>query len=120
MRLLPFVLTAIGLTTRIFQVPQERWASVLIALRLRTSDFGQYYTIAITTIFFYDFLLTLADEVSHVVNVPSPAFIDPPVKDQIRLAGKKIVGYVGRIARRTAFVDDPVVFAIFIVVRSTP
>ena len=34
------------------------------------SDFHQYYTIATTTIFFYDFLLTLADEVSHVVSMP--------------------------------------------------
>ena len=39
-------------------------------LRLRTSDFRQYYTIAATTIFFYDFLLTLADEVSRVIRVP--------------------------------------------------
>ena len=37
-------------------------------LRLRTSDCDQYYTIATFTVFFYDFLLTLADEVSHIVS----------------------------------------------------
>ena len=38
-------------------------------LRLKTSDRNQYYLIAGTTILFYDFLLTLADEVSHVIGV---------------------------------------------------
>ena len=32
-------------------------------------DHGQYHAIAAATVFFYDFLLTLADEVSHVVSV---------------------------------------------------
>jgi len=33
------------------------------------SGYDQYYSIATTTIFFYDFLLTLADEVSHVIGL---------------------------------------------------
>ena len=37
-------------------------------LRLRLSDCDQYYALATTVIFFYDFLLTLADEVSHTVG----------------------------------------------------
>ena len=44
-------------------------------------------------------------------------FIDPPTEDQIRLAGQEIVGYVERIACRTAFIDDVIVFAIFLAVR---
>ena len=42
------------------------------------------------------------------------------MKDQLRLAREEIMGYVGRIARRTALVDDPIVFMIFLVVRSVP
>ena len=38
------------------------------------SDYDQYYKIATTTIFFYDYFLTLADEVSHVIRV-SPRYI---------------------------------------------
>ena len=45
-------------------------------------------------------------------------FIVPPAKDQIRLAGEEIMGYVGRIAFRTAPVDDLIVFVIFLAVRS--
>jgi len=45
-------------------------------------------------------------------------FIVLPAKDQIRLAGEEIMGYVGRIARRTAPVDCLIVFAIFLAVRS--
>ena len=84
--------------------------------RLGTSDHVQYYALATTTIFFYDFLLTLGDEVSHVVSVSFAAFIVPAVKGQIRLAGEEIMGYVRRIARRTASVDDLIVFAIFLAV----
>jgi len=76
--------------------------------------------IATTTILFYDFFLTLADEVSHVVSVSFVEFIDPPVKDQIRLAGEEIMGCVRRVGCRVAFVDDLVVFAIFLAVRSAP
>ena len=47
-------------------------------------------------------------------------FIIPPVKDQIRLAREEIMGYVGIIACRTAFVDDVIVFAIFLAVCSPP
>ena len=56
---------------------------------------------------------------SHVVSVSFATFIVPPVKGQIRLAGGEIVGYVGRIARRTAFVDDLIVFGVFLMVRSS-
>jgi len=53
----------------------------------------------------------------------SPTFlfatcIDPLVKDQIRLAGKEIMGYVGRIACCMAYADNLVVFAISIAVCS--
>jgi len=40
----------------------------------------------------------------------------PPVKGQILLAVGEIVGYVRRIACRTASVDDLIVFAIFLAV----
>ena len=67
----------------------------------------QYYSIAATTIFFYDFLLTLSDEVSRVIGVLFAKFIAPPMKGRIRVAGEEIMGYVGgSVARRTAFVDD--------------
>ena len=48
------------------------------------------------------------------------AFIDPLVKDQIRLAREEIMGYVGRITCRVALVDNLIVFGIFLAVRSTP
>ena len=40
------------------------------------------------------------------------------MEDQIRLAGEEIMGYVARITYRTAFLDDVIVFAIFLAVRS--
>ena len=86
--------------------------------RLRTSDCDQYYAIATTTIFFYDFLLTLGDEVSYVVSVSFATFIVPAVKGQIRLAGKEVMGCVGRTAYRMASVDVLIVFGIFFAVRS--
>ena len=45
----------------------HRFVSLLL---LRMTDYHQYYIAATTTIFFYDFLLTLPDEVSHVVRTP--------------------------------------------------
>ena len=51
---------------------------------------------------------------------PFATFILPLVKDQIRLAREEIMGYVQRIARRTPFVDDLVVFGIFLAVCSPP
>ena len=48
---------------------------------------------------------------------PFARFIDPPVEDRIRLAREEIMGCVARITCRTAFVDDVIVFAIFIAVR---
>ena len=38
-------------------------------LRLGVRDYDQYYVVAITTVLCYDYLLTLADEVSHTVSV---------------------------------------------------
>jgi len=55
------------------------------------SDSYQYYAIATTTIFFYDFLLTLADEVSYIVSVSFATFIAPPLEGQIRMAGEEIM-----------------------------
>jgi len=86
--------------------------------QLKTTDCDQYYAIATTTIFFYDFLLTLGDEVSRVIGVSFATFTVLATKGQIRLAGKEVMGYVGRIACRTASVDDLTVFAIFLAVRS--
>ena len=37
-------------------------------LRLRMSDRDQYYTLATSAVFFYEFLLTLEDEVSHIID----------------------------------------------------
>jgi len=81
-------------------------------------DCDQYYSIATTTLLFYDFLLTLGDEVSRVTDVSLATFIVHPVKDQIRLAREEIIGCVGRITRYTAFIDDVIVFVVFIAVRS--
>ena len=47
-------------------------------------------------------------------------FIFSLVKDQIRLAREEIMGYAGRITYRTAFNDDVIVFAIFLVVCLPP
>ena len=30
---------------------------------------GQYYALAVATLFFYDYFLTLADEVSHLIGI---------------------------------------------------
>ena len=49
---------------------------------------------------------------------PFATFIVSLVKDQIRLAGEEIMGYVGRAAFCTPLADDAIVFAIFLVVRS--
>ena len=45
-------------------------------------------------------------------------FILPPVEDQICLAREENMGYARRIARRTAFIDEVIVFVVFIAVRS--
>jgi len=57
-------------------------------LRLRTSDCDQYYTIATFTVFFYDFLLTLADEVGHVLSF-SFRYIYWPFRERSNTAGKE-------------------------------
>ena len=49
---------------------------------------------------------------------PFATFIDSLVKDQIRLAREEIMGYTGRITCCTAFIDNVIVFAIFLAVRS--
>ena len=51
---------------------------------------------------------------------PFARFILPPVEDKIRLAREEIMGYAGRTAWCTTFVDDLIVFAIFLVVCSPP
>ena len=120
---LPFISSAVGLTPPFDAGIPSAAAKVRIDFhhsqsRLGTSDRVQYYTFAITTIFFYDFLLTLGDEVSYVVSVSFAVFIVPTVKGQIRLAGEEIMGCVGRTACRMASVDDLIVFAIFLAVSS--
>jgi hypothetical protein len=41
-------------------------------------DWDKYYTIAATAILFYDFLLTLPDEVSHIISIAIRR-VTPPV-----------------------------------------
>ena len=43
-------------------------------------------------------------------------FIASPAKGQVRLEWEKIMEYAGRITCCTAFVDDVIVFAIFLAV----
>jgi len=57
------------LELRIPQYRSEGMHRFSLILRLRMRDWDQYYSIAVTTIFFYDFLLTLGDEVSHITSV---------------------------------------------------
>jgi len=58
-------------------------------LRLtRTSDRDQYYTIATSTIFFYDFLLTLGDEVSRVFSF-SFRYIYCPSRERSNTVGEE-------------------------------
>ena len=47
---------------------------------------------------------------------PFTKFITSPVKDQIRLAWKEIMGYAGSITCCTTFIDGVIVFAIFLAV----
>jgi hypothetical protein len=51
---------------------------------------------------------------------PLATFIVPPAKDKICLAREEIMGYGGRITCRAPFIDDLIVFAIFLAVRSPP
>jgi len=62
----------------------------------------------------------MEDEASHAVGAPLRQTYWSPVKDQIRLAGEEIMGYVEIIAGRTAPVDDLTVFGIFLAVCSAP
>ena len=55
--------------TPLSPVPQGRWASFFIIFATETRDYDQYYGVAAATIFFYDYFLTLADEVSHLISV---------------------------------------------------
>jgi hypothetical protein len=60
------------------------------------NDRGQYYSIAATTILFYDFLLTLPDEVSHAIGVSIRcAYCSPPQKIRYAWHGKKSWGTEG-------------------------
>ena len=49
--------------------------------------YDQYYSIAVAAILFYDFFLTLADEVSHVVSVPF-RYTYCPSRDRSNTPGK--------------------------------
>jgi hypothetical protein len=80
-------------------------------------DRDKCYSIAIITILFYDFLLTLPDEVGHVAGASLAGYIVALVKDRMCLAGEEIMGYAGRITC-TTFIDGVIVFAVFLAVRS--
>ena len=80
MRPLPSIPSAIGLTPPFDDDIPSNAGKVRIDFhcsqpRLRTTDRDQYYAIATATILFYDFLLTLGDEVSHVISVSFATFI---------------------------------------------
>jgi hypothetical protein len=49
---------------------------------------------------------------------PFAKFITPPVIDRICLAREEVMGYAGRISRLEAFIDDVIVFGVFLMVRS--
>jgi hypothetical protein len=49
---------------------------------------------------------------------PLAKLIIPLVEGHLRLAREEIMGYAGRVTCCIQFIDDVVVFAIFIVVRS--
>jgi hypothetical protein len=52
---------------------------------------------------------------------PFVTFIVPPAEDQIRLEREEIMGYVGgSLVIRHPAIDDIIVFAIFLAVRSPP
>jgi len=51
------------------------------------SDCDQYYLVAVTAIFFYDFLLTLGDEVSRVIGV-SPRYVYRPPYERSNTLGE--------------------------------
>ena len=84
--------------------------------------FGQYYSTVVTTILFYDFFLTLADEVSHVVGVSFRYTYHTSCErsNMLGRGGNRGVCYVRGTVCRTALVDDLIVFAIFLAVRSPP
>ena len=64
--------------------------SSFVRLGVRSCD--QYYTIGTTTLLFYDYLLTLGDEVLRcVINIHPTRLIS--LKGQIRLVRKEIMGY---------------------------
>jgi len=61
-------------------------------LRLGMKGRDQYYSLAATTICFYDFFLTLADEVSCVANVSLAMFVTLSQKIKYAWHGKKSWG----------------------------
>ena len=82
--------------------------------------YDQYYAIAVAAVLFYDFFLTLADEVSISLPFPFTKLTIPPVTDRVRLEREEIMGSVRRIICRTALVDDLIVFAVFVAVCPPP
>ena len=73
--------------------------------------------LATATVLFYDYLLTLADEVSQTVSVPlPPAYYH--CEDQIRLAWEEDMGYAESIICCVPrVVNDEIVFGLFLAVR---
>lgn len=61
-------------------------------------DNDQYYVAAITTVFVYYCLLTLADEVNNTISVPPFTKRIVSMKDQVRLVWEEILGHSGNIA----------------------
>ena len=57
----------------------------------------QYYIVATATILFYDFLLTLGDEVSHVITV-SLRYIHSPRSNTLGTGGNRGVRTENRLS----------------------
>jgi len=83
--------------------------------RLGVRNCDQYYTIGTTTLFFYDYLLTLGDEVSHATGVTSRyTYL---CERSNTLGPGRNHGVRGGQTRNTESADDKIVFALFILVR---
>ena len=61
-------------------------------VRIGVMNCDQCYSVGTTTLFFYDYLLTLKDEVTRVTDILSSARLTS-VKGQIRLVWGEILGY---------------------------
>ena len=45
---------------------------ILLVLQIPLRDHDQYYVVAVATLYFYDYFLTLADEVNHPISISLP------------------------------------------------